>query len=359
MSSVLITGGAGFIGCRLGRQLVAAGHDVTAIDNLHPQVHVGAGRPADLADEVTLLPLDVSEPASWDTALKLTQPEIIVHLAAETGTGQSLTEATRHGSVNVVGTTAMLDALHRHGLQPDQFLLASSRAVYGEGAWSSDGGVFYPPPRSHEQLEASAWDPMAPDGSPARPVAQAAAAIEPRPTNVYAATKLAQEHILSAWCTAFGVGLTVLRLQNVFGAGQSLANSYTGVLTYFAREAVAGKQIHVFEDGEIIRDFVHVDDVVAAMTASIARPTDGMRLADIGSGQPLTIHDAAVTIAGICAAPPPVVTGEFRDGDVRAAWADITLARELVGYEPAVTFADGIEGLVRFATGHRVEETGR
>ncbi len=275
MSNVLITGGAGFIGCRLARRLLDAGHRVTVLDRLHPQVHTGTGRPADLPADATLLPLDIAEASAWDTALKLVTPEIVVHLAAETGTGQSLTEATRHGQVNVVGTTAlMLDALHRHDVRPQQILLASSRAVYGEGAWADGAGtVFYPPPRSHDSLVAAQWDPMAPDGSPATPVAQSAAGIEPRPTNVYAATKLAQEHLLSAWGAAFGVPLTVLRLQNVFGAGQSLANSYTGVLTYFARQAAAGEQIRVFEDGDIIRDFVHVDDVVEAMVRACRPPS--------------------------------------------------------------------------------------
>lgn len=349
MTDVLITGGAGFIGCRLGARLVEAGHRVVALDRLHPQVHTTPGRPADLHPDVELLPLDVCDAGGWDAALKLVQPSLVVHLAAETGTGQSLTEATRHGSVNVVGTTAMVDALHRHDIRPARLLLASSRAVYGEGAWRSDAGVFYPAPRSHEQLEASEWNPRSPDGSPSVPVAHEAATVEPRPTNVYAATKLAQEHVLGAWCAAFGVSLSVLRLQNVFGAGQSLANSYTGVLTFFATRAVAGEVIPVFEDGEIIRDFVHVDDVVSAMTAALALPAGTDVLADIGAGAPATILDAARTIAAVCGAPEPVVTGQYRDGDVRAAWADISHARSTLAYEPSVSFEHGVDGLVKFA----------
>ena len=349
MTNVLITGGAGFIGCRLSRRLLDHGHVVAVMDNLHPQVHAEPGRPDDLPADAELLPLDASDARSWDTALRLFTPQVVVHLAAETGTGQSLTEATRHGMVNVVGTTALTDALHRHGVLPEQILLASSRAVYGEGAWESDHGLFHPAPRSHGQLAAGHWDPVDPEGNPARPVAQSAQRVEPRPTNIYAATKLAQEHILAAWCASFDVPLTVLRLQNVFGAGQSLANSYTGVLTYFARQAATKQQIRVFEDGDIIRDFVHVDDVVAAMVSAISRPEGPYRIADIGSGAPLTILQAAHAIAAHCDAPEPLVTGEFRDGDVRAAWADISQARALLDYEPKMSFADGIAGLVGFA----------
>ena len=233
-SDVLITGGAGFIGSRLATALVAAGHDVTVADVLHPQVHDTPGRPTSLAPGVNLLPVDVTSAEGWSALLHLVRPGIVVHLAAETGTGQSLTEASRHASVNVVGTTRMLDAMTAAGHTPDHFLLASSRAVYGEGAWARpDGTLTYPSPRRHDDLEARHWDPVGDDGAPLRPVASRAAVTSPHPSNVYAATKLAQEHILGAWCAAMGPALTTLRLQNVFGPGQSPRNSYTGILTLF------------------------------------------------------------------------------------------------------------------------------
>ena len=150
-SSVLITGGAGFIGSALARRLVKAGYDVAVMDVLHPQVH-GEGQAIDLPPSVRLFTGDVTHAADCDAVLRLFQPSQIVHLAAETGTAQSLSEATRHGSVNVVGTTQLLDALSRAALVPDQLVLASSRAVYGEGAWQSGSELFYPPPRSHAQL---------------------------------------------------------------------------------------------------------------------------------------------------------------------------------------------------------------
>ena len=163
--SVLITGGAGFIGSALARRLVQAGYDVAVMDVLHPQVH-GEGAAIDLPPSVRLFTGDVTHAPDCDAVLRLFQPYQIVHLAAETGTAQSLSEATRHGSVNVVGTTQLLDALSRSAHVPDQLVLASSRAVYGEGAWQCGSEIFYPQPRSHAQLLAGIWDPQGPTGEP-------------------------------------------------------------------------------------------------------------------------------------------------------------------------------------------------
>ena len=204
-----------------------------------------------------------------DAVLRLFQPSQIVHLAAETGTAQSLSEATRHGSVNVVGTTQLLDALSRAALVPDQLVLASSRAVYGEGAWQCGSEVFYPQPRSHAQLMAGIWDPQGPTNDPVVPLPSCAGRTEPRPTNIYAATKLAQEHILAAWTAAHDANLSMLRLQNVYGPGQSLTNSYTGIVALFARLAREQRALEVYEDGRIMRDFVYIDDVVDALFAAI------------------------------------------------------------------------------------------
>ena len=204
-----------------------------------------------------------------DAVLRLFRPSQIVHLAAETGTAQSLSEATRHGSVNVVGTTQLLDALSRAALVPDQLVLASSRAVYGEGAWQCGSEVFYPQPRSHAQLMAGIWDPQGPMSETVVPLPSCAGQTEPRPTNIYAATKLAQEHILAAWTAAHDTNLSVLRLQNVYGPGQSLTNSYTGIVALFARLAREQRALEVYEDGRIMRDFVYIEDVVEALFAAI------------------------------------------------------------------------------------------
>ena len=157
-----------------------------------------------------------------------------------------------------MGTTQLLDALSRSPHIPDQFLLASSRAVYGEGAWQSGREIFYPPQRSHAQLAAGRWDPRGPTDEPALALPSRADRTEPRPTNIYAATKLAQEHILAAWAAAHDTELSVLRLQNVYGPGQSLTNSYTGIVALFARLARAHHTLQVYEDGQIMRDFVYI-----------------------------------------------------------------------------------------------------
>jgi dTDP-L-rhamnose 4-epimerase len=346
--SVLITGGAGFIGCRLARLLLASGDSVFVFDNLHPQVHSSNGLPRDLPPGIQWVPGDVTAPTNWSTLLKFCRPEVIIHLAAETGTGQSLTEAHRHASVNVAGTALMLDALTRAGHVPAQVLLASSRAVYGDGAWrGSDGRIFFPSGRTHAALEAGQWDYLGTNNLPAEPLPSIAGETPPNPVSIYAATKLTQEHLLSTWCRAFGSALTILRLQNVYGPGQSLGNPYTGVLTLFVQRALAKRAIDVYEDGQILRDFVHVEDVARVATAAISAPSKEVLLLDIGSGSPRTIGWVAAEIAKRCGSPAPLLSGKFRDGDVRAASCSIAAASKYLDFKPRWTLETGLESLIR------------
>lgn len=346
-TTVLITGGAGFIGSALARRLVSDGGAVAILDNLHPQVHGGQSPPA-LPADAQLITGDVAHGPNWETVLQLTRPDVVVHLAAETGTAQSLTHATRHGRVNVVGTTAMLDAFSTHDLAPRHIVVASSRAIYGEGAWESDGVVFYPGQRSHADLLAERWDPIGPGGRPARYVPSRAETTQPNPTSVYAATKLAQEHIISAWSASMGTDVSVLRLQNVYGPGQSLTNPYTGIVSLFGRVGSEGGTIDVYEDGQIVRDFVFIDDVVAALRAAIALPPHGRRLLDIGSGRPTTIARLAETVAALTGAPDPRVSGRFRDGDVRCAACDTDRAATELALPPTVDLQTGLEYLLEW-----------
>ena len=309
MTTILVTGGAGFIGSAFSR---AIGHTpssrIVAADVLHPQVHPGRQVPDDFPDFVEFVPFDVTEPDAWEPLLRrCVRPDVIVHLAAETGTGQSLSEASRHGLVNVVGTTRMLDAAFRLDNRPAHIVLTSSRAVYGDGAWTSgDGPLVYPGAASTFGTRPRRWDHRRADGRAVRPVPSVAGRTEAHPTNVYAATKLAQEHILDAWCAATETKLSVLRLQNVYGPGQSVTNSYTGVLTYFAgARPLAGHEINVFEDGQIVRDFVYIDDVAAALAAAVRRPPAVTRLLDIGSGQASTILEVAQAMAAAAVHPHP------------------------------------------------------
>ncbi|MET0853869.1 MAG: NAD-dependent epimerase/dehydratase family protein [Microterricola sp.] len=339
---VLVTGGAGFIGCALSQKLAASAERWVAVDVMHPQVHSSADRPADLHEAADLIVGDVTDAAVWDEILASTRPDVIIHLAAETGTAQSLHEATRHADANVVGTTAMLDALGRAGHVPARILLSSSRAVYGEGSWQrEDGTVYQPGMRSHAQLEAGQWDFPG-----ARALASSVDATIPSPTSVYGATKLAQEHILAAWVGALDTELTILRLQNVYGPGQSLINSYTGIVSLFSQMAEQGASIPVYEDGLITRDFVYIDDVANAFVAALARPrASGVSRYDVGSGVGTTILELAAAIAEYHGAPAPAINGAFRDGDVRFAACTIDRTLAELDWAPQWSVAQGVAGL--------------
>ncbi|WP_254185219.1 NAD-dependent epimerase/dehydratase family protein [Nocardioides panacis] len=331
-------GGAGFIGCALSPVLAGQFDRYVVLDNLHPQVHPTSARPDGLHPAAELHVGDVTSPEDWDAVLGDLRPSTVVHLAAETGTAQSLAESSRHGRVNVVGTTEMLDAFTRIGHAPDHLLLTSSRAVYGEGTWvGADGEVLRPSLRTHAQLEAGRWD------HGVRHLPNTVAETIPSPTSVYGATKLAQEHLLASWAGSHDVNLSILRLQNVFGAGQSLTNPYTGIVSLFSQLAREGKAIPLYEDGEITRDFVYITDVVSALTAALEKPpVGGVRRVDVGTGVRTTIRDLATTVAEYHGAPAPVVTGQFRDGDVRHASCLVDATREELGWTPQVTMAEGV-----------------
>ncbi|TPX04462.1 SDR family oxidoreductase, partial [Schumannella luteola] len=256
-------------------------------------MHARAERPADLPAAAELVVGDVAVAEVWDGLLADVRPDLVIHLAAETGTAQSLSEATRHATANVVGTTAMTDAFTRHEILPGHIVLSSSRAVYGEGRWrAADGSLVDPGQRVHEQLAAGQWDFPG-----ATPVPSEYGVTPPAPTSVYGATKLTQELLLRAWTGAFEVPLTILRLQNVYGDGQSLINPYTGIVSLFSQLARDGKSIPVYEDGAIVRDFVYIADVASAFEAASRAPQPGVRGFDVGSGVGTTILQLAETIA--------------------------------------------------------------
>jgi dTDP-L-rhamnose 4-epimerase len=340
--NVLVTGGAGFIGCALAERLAPSANRWVVLDNLHPQVHAGSKRPDALHASSELVVGDVTDPQAWDDLLDAFRPDVVIHLAAETGTAQSLSEATRHAQVNVVGTTVMLDAFGRHDHVPAHMILSSSRAVYGEGAWKrSDGTVFLPGQRSHTQLAAGQWD--FPD-SVSLPSSAAGTVLAP--TSIYGATKVAQEHILSAWAGAHDAALTILRLQNVYGPGQSLTNSYTGIVSLFSQLARAGKSIPLYEDGSIVRDFVLIDDVADAFVAVVQRgPAGRSGPFDIGTGVATTIEALAKSIAEFHSAPEPHITAQFRDGDVRAASCDIAPTLAELSWKPRFALDEGVARL--------------
>ena len=274
------------------------GLPVVAVDKLSAQVHSKHERPSALDPAADLIVADICERAVWDRILSSYRPVTIIHLCAETGTAQSLTSSTLHASTNVVGTSEMLDALVRHDAIPSLFVLSSSRAVYGEGQWgAADGSLFYPFRRSHEQLSRGQWDPVGPDGKAGHPLPHSAATTMPLPTSIYGATKLAQEHMIAAWCSAFGTDLTAFRIQNAYGVGQSPINSYTGIINIFHKIAASKQPIDVYEDGNIGRDFIYISDVAEAIVAAAKVHLRGIEIIDLGTGRLTSIHEAAKIIA--------------------------------------------------------------
>ncbi|GAA4113842.1 SDR family NAD(P)-dependent oxidoreductase [Nocardioides fonticola] len=354
---VLITGGAGFIGTHLTRALLAQGSEVTVLDNLLPQVHG-----ADRSDEDVVAALggaafvrgDVRDAEAWTRAYD--GHDVIVHLAAETGTGQSMYEAARYTDVNVVGTARLLDLLTNTSHQVSRLVVASSRSIYGEGRYlDADGGVHYPGARRVEDLNAGRFEPLAADGTPL----QATATDEDsriHPSSVYGITKSTQEQLVLSIGEALGIPAVGLRYQNVFGPGQSLSNPYTGILSIFTTLLRSGAAINVFEDGRESRDFVFVSDVVEATRLAIGSDLPGSRVYNVGTGRAVDVLEVVRTLAATWGVEADYrVTGEYRLGDIRHNWADLTRIRADLGFTPQVDFAAGVAAFAEWA---RAEEAG-
>jgi dTDP-L-rhamnose 4-epimerase len=329
--SCIVTGGAGFIGGAISSGLASAFDRVVVIDNLHPQVHAGHERLSALDPRVELVIGDVADVSTWDRLLPTISPDLVIHLAAETGTAQSLSESTRHAFVNVVGSSQMLDAFLRHSVVPKRILLASSRAVYGEGEWVDvQGRRSYPGQRSRAMLDQKIWDFPG-----LKCLAFDALTTQTIPTSVYGSTKLAQEHIFSSWAKSFGVELSILRLQNVYGPGQSLTNSYTGIVPFFMTMGRNKQSIPVYEDGQIVRDFVYIDDVAEAILLVATAGVASEAIYDIGLGQPISLYSLAEKIADCYEAPRPHITGQYRHGDVRHASCNMDRSIADLGWSPS------------------------
>jgi dTDP-L-rhamnose 4-epimerase len=342
---ILITGGAGFIGSALSHLLVGRqGLPVVVMDCLHPQVHPERRRPQELHSGAELMLADVCDPSSWDKFLEEWRPKIVVHLAAETGTGQSLSEASRHTHVNVTGTARMLDAFAAVGHVPSRIVLSSSRAIYGEGQWlNSNGEIFNPGQRPKAMLDAKQWDF---EGSKAIPFI--AGSTPPNPSSIYGATKLAQEQILHAWGLSYESEIVTLRLQNVYGPGQSLHNPYTGIVSLFARLARESQSIPLYEDGLMRRDFIFISDVVRALHMAMYSTGISGNTYDIGYGQPTTIADMANLIVKYYRGQAPHVCGKYRNGDVRHAGCDITRTETLLNWKPQISLEEGVAQLCQW-----------
>lgn len=343
---VLITGGAGFIGSWLTETLTAAGHQTVILDNFSPQIH-GSSPQLDTpwlrGAGVELMRADVRDSAAMNEVLS--KAEMVVHLAAETGTGQSMYQIAHYYDVNQQATAAMFEAIgtrHRH---IRRVVLASSRSIYGEGAYSLNGRLVVPRPRSTSRMQSGHFEPLGPNGESLSPIATPEYA-PPAPASFYAATKLANETLGSIFADAYGVPVVALRFQNVFGERQSLRNPYTGILSIFSNRMRQGLPINIFEDGHESRDFVHVTDVTNAIRLALETPLAGFHAINIGSGVPTSVMQMAGALRQLLGSSSELtVTGDFRAGDIRHCYADLALAEQVLGYKPAI----GIdEGLARF-----------
>jgi dTDP-L-rhamnose 4-epimerase len=351
---ILVTGGAGFIGSHLARHLLHQGHEVRALDRLDPQVHPDRERPAYLDDEVELVKGDVRDPAAVEEALE--GVDAVVHLAARVGVGQSMYEIADYCSVNTVGTGVLLEALMERPVR--RLLVASSMSIYGEGlARTASGEVAEAVERDRAQLERGEWEPVSSDGE----------ALSPEPTpegkkpclsSIYALNKYDQERMCLLFGSSYDVPTTALRFFNVYGPDQALSNPYTGVLAIFGNRLLNGKAPLIFEDGEQRRDFVSVHDVAAACALALERDEAAGRAVNVGSGESVTVREIAERLARVTGRENirPKVTGKYRVGDIRHCFADISLARELLGYEPRVRLEDGMAELAGWLEGQTADD---
>jgi len=356
MKKILVLGGLGFIGLALSRSLITAGHDVCIVDNLSPQIH-GDLPAVDVPAGVRVVRLDVRQLA--DRPELVEDRDVIFHLAAETGTGQSMYQIAHYVGVNEMGTAALLEALAKCSRRPRQVVLASSRSVYGEGAYVSEdapGQLLQPLPRSRAQLDSAQWEPLDAHGRPLRAVATPET-LGFAPGSVYAATKASQEMLLASAASALSFRSTVFRFQNVYGEGQSLRNPYTGIISIFFNRARQGMEIPLYEDGLESRDFIHVQDIVRALQLAIDAELPSGAVMNLGAGRGTSVSLLAQELLTAARLAVPVrVTGQFRVGDIRHCFADLSAVRHLLGFEPEVSLSQGLRRFTQWAAGQPVHE---
>lgn len=364
---ILVTGGAGFVGSHTVDALVRAGHAVRVFDNLSEQVHGGmvpayvcAGTAGEVGSEVEMVRGDVRDIDALRRATR--DVDVVFHFAAAVGVGQSMYEIARYMEINTQGTANLLQALLDRGNGIEKLIIASSMSIYGEGQYRcEEHGMIAPAPRGATQLKAKRWEVAC--GECGREAA-AAATSESKPlqcSSIYALGKKDQEEMGLLFGRTYGVPVVALRYFNIYGTRQALSNPYTGVAAIFASRLLNHRAPLIFEDGEQLRDFVSVHDVVQANMLAMERSeADGMAL-NIGSGQPVTIRQVAEILAASLREQTPVeITGKYRAGDIRHCFGDISRAQELLGYSPRHSLKSGVGELVEWLRSQnavdRVEE---
>jgi dTDP-L-rhamnose 4-epimerase len=358
--NVFITGGAGFIGSRLARKLHTQGASVTVLDNLSEQIHgLGADFAPGLTDVARCVRGDVCDKALMSSLVG--DQEVIVHLAAETGTGQSMYAVEHYSQVNLQGTAVLLDILvNQRPAALRKLVVASSRAVYGEGQYRcATHGTVYPPARTAATMAVGEFEPICPHCGTVVAIEATAEATPFGPSSFYGLTKQVQEQMVLMFASALGIDGFAMRYQNVYGPGQSLNNPYTGILAVFSNIVRQGKALNIFEDGLESRDFVFVDDVVDATAACIAPEVHGVMALNVGSGVRTTVTEVAQAIVKYFQADVPLhVSGTFRVGDIRHNVADISRIQALTGYQPRWSFHDGLKQFLDWACGYATSDAG-
>lgn len=360
IKNVLITGGAGFIGSNLALKLIEKGYQVTVLDNLSPQIH--GDNPTEtsplylsIKDKVKFIHGTVTSKSDWEEALK--GQDAIVHYAAETGTGQSMYEVEKYVDVNINGTALMLNLLVNGSYNVKKVVVASSRSIYGEGKYiSKELGAVYPTQRESIHMDQGDFEVKYPNSS-ALTLVGTDEESKIHPSSVYGITKQNQEQMVLTVCPTVGIAGVAFRYQNVYGPGQSLKNPYTGILSIFSTQIKNGNNINIFEDGLESRDFVYIDDVVDATILGLEKEEANNQVFNVGTGvakNVLTVANELVKNYGLDVAIN--VSGNYRLGDIRHNYADLTKINKLLGFCPKVSFEAGLKSFAEWVNTQEVQE---
>ena len=358
--NILITGGAGFIGSNLSLALLAKGHKITVLDNLSRQIHGDTPDKTSplyksIIDKVVFIKGTVTSREDWSKAL--TGQDVIVHFAAETGTGQSMYCIEKYTEVNIQGTAIMLDILANEEHKIKKIVIASSRSIYGEGKYiHPEFGVVYPNHRNEEDMLTGNFDVTYQGFSNLKLVGTDEES-KIHPSSVYGITKQNQEQMIMTVCPTLGIAPVAFRYQNVYGPGQSLSNPYTGILSIFSTQIRNGNGIQIFEDGKETRDFVFIDDVVNATILGIEKEQANNEIFNVGTGVATDVLTVAKTLINAYNIDVPVkVTGKFRLGDIRHNYAEMSKIEDLLGFKPKIFFKEGIQKFTKWVLSQGIEE---
>lgn len=362
MENVLITGGAGFIGSNLALKLVSKKYNVTVLDNLSAQVHgIDPDSTSTLYKSIKgkVRFIRGSVTSKKDLLYALEGQEVIIHLAAETGTGQSMYEIQKYVETNIGSTAIILDILANTKNSVKKMVVAASRAIYGEGRYFSEelGRYVYPSARTGEYMDRGDFEVKYPECTKQLELVSTTEDSLIHPTSVYGISKQVQEQLVMTVCPSIGIVPVAFRYQNVYGPGQSLSNPYTGILSIFSTRIKNGNEINIFEDGKESRDFVYIEDVVEATILGIENDSANGYTFNIGTGGSIDVLTVARTLMEKYEIEVPLrISGNYRLGDIRHNFADITLARTLLGFEPKWSFDDGILEFVKWVNKQETQQ---